>query len=52
MARIAGEYTDSKKSKVALTYIYGIGHHRAQQIINETSISIDKRVGELTDQEI
>lgn len=53
MARIAGvNIPTQKRVKVALTYIYGIGHHRAQQIINETSISIDKRVGELTDQEI
>ncbi len=37
---------------VALTYIYGIGENRAQQIMESTGIDMAKRVHELTDQEI
>lgn len=53
MARIAGvNIPTQKKVVVALTYIYGIGNHRANQIISETGINIGKRVHELTDQEV
>ncbi|MHA1558238.1 MAG: 30S ribosomal protein S13 [Alphaproteobacteria bacterium] len=53
MARIAGvNIPAQKKIRFALRYIYGIGHHRAVQIINETKISPDKRVHALTEAEI
>ncbi len=53
MARIAGvNIPTQKKVFVALTYIYGIGENRAQQIMESVGIDMSKRVHELTDQEI
>lgn len=53
MARIAGvNIPTQKKVVIALTYIYGIGNHRALQIMSETKIDMNKRVFDLTDQEV
>ena len=37
---------------IALTYIYGIGNHCAQQIMAEANVNTEKRVNELSDQEV
>ncbi len=53
MARIAGvDLPNNKRVVIALTYIYGIGRSSAEKIIEESGISPDKRVYELTDEEI
>ncbi|MCS7253049.1 MAG: 30S ribosomal protein S13 [Armatimonadota bacterium] len=53
MARVAGvEIPDNKRVEIALTYIYGIGRSTSQKILTETGISPDKRVKELTDEEL
>jgi len=53
MARIAGaDLPDNKRVEIALTYIYGIGRSRAQDILAATGVSPDKRVRELTEDEI
>jgi small subunit ribosomal protein S13 len=53
MARIAGvDIPRDKRLEVALTYIYGIGRTRAQEICRRTGISADTRVRDLTDDEI
>ncbi|HHF08158.1 MAG: 30S ribosomal protein S13 [Thermotogae bacterium] len=53
MARIVGvELPNSKKVHVALTYIYGIGPNRAKEILQGTEINGEKRIKELTDEEI
>lgn len=53
MARIAGiTIPQNKKIKVALTYIYGIGDSLSGKILSEAKIDVDKRVTELTEQEI
>ncbi len=53
MARIAGiDLPKNKRSEIGLTYIYGIGRSSAQNILNQAGISYDKRIGELTDDEI
>ncbi|MEA2066488.1 MAG: 30S ribosomal protein S13 [Thermotogota bacterium] len=53
MARIVGvELPNNKKTKIALTYIYGIGSSKAKQIINDADIDGEKRVKDLTDEEI
>lgn len=53
MARIAGvDIPRDKRLEVALTYIYGIGRTRAQEICRRTGISMDTRVRDLTDDEI
>ncbi len=53
MARVAGvEIPDNKRVEIALTYIYGIGRSTSQKILTETGISWDKRVKDLTDEEL
>ncbi len=53
MARIVGvELPSNKKVWVALTYIYGIGRSRSFEILRNTGVDPEKRVGELTDEEI
>ena len=52
MARIAGvDLPANKRAEVGLTYIYGIGRSRANKILGEAGISIDKRIRELTEEE-
>ncbi len=53
MARILGvEIPDNKKVKISLTYIFGIGPKRAEEIIQNTGIDGEKRVKELTEEEL
>ena len=53
MARIAGvDIPRDKRLEVSLTYIYGIGLTRAQQICAETGVDGDTRVRQLTDDEV
>ncbi|CAG7590035.1 30S ribosomal protein S13, partial [Hyalomma marginatum] len=53
VARIAGvNIPTNKKVGVALTYIYGIGDLSASKICQQASIDSNKRVHELTDDEI
>ncbi len=53
MARIAGvDIPREKRLEVSLTYIYGVGRTRAQQIIASTDLNADTRVRDLTDDEV
>ncbi|MCS6986447.1 MAG: 30S ribosomal protein S13 [Sphingomonadaceae bacterium] len=53
MARIAGvNIPTNKRVEIALTYIYGIGRTRAQEITRKLGIPPERRVHELTDGEI
>ncbi len=53
MARIAGvNIPTQKRVVIALTYIYGIGPVRAEEIMNKAGIDFKRRVNELTDQEV
>lgn len=53
MARIAGvDLPRDKRIEVALTYIYGIGRPRARVLLEETGISADTRVRDLTEEEV
>ena len=53
MARISGvNIPTNKKIHVALTYIFGIGAKIADDLCNQASIDITKRVSELNDDEI
>lgn len=53
MARIAGiDLPKTKRTEIGLTYIYGIGRTSAQKILDAAGISYDKRVSELTDDEV
>ena len=49
MARIAGvNIPDNKHAAISLTYIYGIGRTRAQQICAAVGIESSSKVGELS----
>jgi len=53
VARIAGvDIPREKRLEVSLTYIYGVGRTRAQQIIASTDLNADTRVRDLTDDEV
>jgi small subunit ribosomal protein S13 len=53
MARIAGvDLPANKRAEIGLTYIYGIGRSRANKILGEAGVSVDKRIRELTEEEI
>jgi small subunit ribosomal protein S13 len=53
MARIAGvDIPNDKRVVISLTYIYGIGRSTSEKILQETSISEDKRVKDLTEEEL
>ncbi|MDE6886964.1 MAG: 30S ribosomal protein S13 [Helicobacteraceae bacterium] len=53
MARIAGvDLPKKKRVEYALTYIYGIGLKSSRDILNAVNISFDKRVNDLSEDEI
>ena len=53
MARISGvDIPNDKRIEVALTYIFGIGLTRSQQILAGSGISPDTRARELTDDQV
>jgi small subunit ribosomal protein S13 len=53
MARIAGiDLPRNKRIEVALTYIFGIGRPRAQQICEKAGVAIDTRTDQLGEGEI
>ena len=52
MARLVGvDLPRDKRIEVALTYIYGIGRTRAQEVLAATGVNPDLRVHELGDEE-
>ncbi|HET8668472.1 MAG TPA: 30S ribosomal protein S13 [Terriglobales bacterium] len=53
MARIAGvDLPRNKHTKIALTYIYGIGHPRAATILASASVDGEKKVQDLSEDEV
>ncbi len=53
MARIAGvNIPTNKRVEVALTYIHGIGDSFAREICRKVNIPAERRVNELSDQEV
>lgn len=53
MARIAGvDLPKEKRVEYGLTYIYGIGHKSATDILAATAINPDTRVKDLTEEEV
>ncbi len=53
MARIAGvDIPREKRVVISLTYVYGIGKTLSQKILAAAGVSEDKRVKDLTDDEI
>ena len=53
MARIAGvDLPPQKRAEIGLTYIYGIGRSRANTILTEADISVDKKIRDLSEDEL
>ena len=53
MARISGvNIPTAKRVVIGLTYIYGIGRKKAEEICEKVKIPSEKRVHELTDEEV
>jgi small subunit ribosomal protein S13 len=53
MARISGvDLPRGKRIEIALTYVYGIGRARAQQILGNTGVNPDTRTQDLTDEDV
>ena len=53
MARIAGvNIPTHKRVQVALTYIHGIGRSKANEIMGRVGIPVERRVNELTEDEV
>ena len=53
MARIAGvNIPSNKRVEIALTYIFGIGNTTSKQICSAVGIAPERRVNELSDDEV
>ncbi len=53
MARIAGvNIPTQKRVEISLTYIHGIGRRKASEICETVGIPAERRVNELTDDEV
>ena len=53
MARLAGvDLPVKKRTEIGLTYIYGIGRTRAKSLCHRAGINPDKKVAELTEDEV
>lgn len=53
MARIAGvDLPPKKRSEIGLTYIYGIGRTRAKSILHRCNIDPDKKIADLSEEEV
>ncbi|GAA3061262.1 MULTISPECIES: 30S ribosomal protein S13 [Actinomycetes] len=53
MARLAGvDIPRDKRTVIALTYIYGVGHTRAQLALEATQIDPNTRVKDLSDDQL
>lgn len=53
MARLAGvDLPKNKKAFIGLTYIFGIGEKSSMDILSRANVNPDKKVSELTEEEI
>ena len=53
MARISGvDIPNAKRVEIVLTYIYGIGRSRSNEILEKTGINPDTRCKDLTEEDI
>jgi small subunit ribosomal protein S13 len=53
MARISGvDLPRTKRVEAALSYIYGIGHASSKKILEETGVDPDRRVKDLTEEDV
>jgi len=53
MARIAGvDLPNRKRAEIGLTYIYGIGRTRSKSILHRAGVNADKKVADLSEEEV
>ena len=53
MARLAGvDLPPKKRAEIGLTYIYGIGRSRSRSLLHRAGIEFDKKIGDLTEDEV
>jgi len=53
MARLAGvDLPPKKRAEIGLTYIYGIGRTRSKSLLYRAGIDADKKVGDMTEEEV
>jgi small subunit ribosomal protein S13 len=53
MARISGiDLPRNKRVEIGLTYIYGVGLTRSQEILEKTGVNPDTRVKDLSDSDV
>jgi len=53
MARVAGvDLPPNKRAQIGLTYIYGIGRHRSNEILTAAGVSPDLRVKDLSEDDV
>jgi small subunit ribosomal protein S13 len=53
MARIAGvDLPNRKRAEVGLTYIFGIGRTRSKSILHRAGVNADKKVSDLSEEEV
>ena len=52
MPRISGINIPDKKIRIALTYVYGIGQHRSDLILDTAGIDKERKANELTADEV
>jgi small subunit ribosomal protein S13 len=53
MARISGvDLPARKRAEIGLTYIYGIGRTRSKSILFRTGVDADKKIADLTEEEV
>lgn len=53
MARILGvDIPRNKAMRVALTYIYGLGNHLAEEVLTKADVPLEKNSNELTEEEV
>jgi small subunit ribosomal protein S13 len=53
MPRIAGvDIPPNKRIEVGLTYIFGIGRPTSKRILSKAEVDLNKRSGDLTEQEV
>ena len=53
MARISGvDIPKQKRGEIALTYMFGVGKSRAQQIVEKAGVDVNKKVSDWNDDEI
>jgi small subunit ribosomal protein S13 len=49
---IGVDIPNDKKVRISLTYVYGVGQHIAEEVLEKTGIDPDKRARDLSDDEL